>query len=106
VVVIDHLSTTFLEALTINVPTILFWDHTVNVLRLEAEPYFDFLKQAGILFKTPQEAAKKVNEISEDPLKWWLSKETQELKDKFCQHFALTSKDWVNVWKNEFRNYL
>ena len=101
-VIIDHLSTTFLEALTINVPCILFWDHRVNVLRPEAEPYFDILIKAGILYKTPQEAARKVNEIQEDPLIWWMSERTQEYKNRFCQHFALTSKDWVSAWKDEF----
>lgn len=105
-VIVDHLSTTFLEALTINVPTVLFWDHAVNALRPEAELYFDLLRKAGILYKTPQEAAAKVNEVSEDPLKWWMSKETQGLKDEFCRHFALTSNDWAGAWKAEFKDYL
>lgn len=104
-VIIDHLSTTFLEALTINVPCVLFWDHTVNLLRPEAEQFFDFLREGGILYKTPQEAARKVDEICENPLAWWIKKETQKLKDRFCQHFALTSKDWVSAWKEELRTY-
>lgn len=101
-VIIDHLSTTFLEALTINVPCVLFWDHQVNALRAEAEQYFEFLRKAGILYKTPQDAARKVDEICENPLAWWMTEEIQELKSKFCYHFALTSDDWFSVWAEEF----
>ncbi len=101
-VIIDHLSTTFLEALTVNVPCVLFWDHQVNALRAEAEPYFEYLRKAGILHKTPQDAARKVDEICDDPLAWWRMEETQEFKNKFCSHFALTSDDWLGVWAKEF----
>ena len=34
----------------------------------------------GIMYYTPESAAKKVNEISQDPLAWWHQPEIQDAK--------------------------
>lgn len=97
-VVLDFLSTSNLEALTINVPTIWFWDTGIYLLRPEAEKYFDLLRDAGILFNTPEEAAQKVNQIFDDPLRWWLDPRVQEAKNIFCERFAAASSSWRREW--------
>lgn len=103
IVVIDHPHTSFLEALTINVPCVFYWDHEVYLMRPEAEEYFELLRQAGILYKEPQNAAKKVNEIFLNPSDWWLSKEVQDARLKFCEHFAYSRADWMKIWIEEFK---
>jgi len=100
-VIIDHQSTSYIEAFIINVPCVCFWDHDIYTVRPEVEKYFDKLRKAGILYKTPQKAAKKVNEIFDDPLHWWMSPEIQEAKNLFCNNFAVTSKKWSEEWKKE-----
>lgn len=99
-IIIDHLSTTFIEALTINAPCILFWDHAVESLRPEAEKYFEVLNNAGILHRSPEEAAKKVNEIFTDPPGWWHDPKTQKAKNIFCERFAVTSGNWHKEWSS------
>ncbi len=101
-VIIDYLGTTNLEALTINVPTIWFWDFNINLIRPEVEKDFDMLMEAGILYDNPEEAAKKTNEVYDNPLAWWQDPKVQKAKDIFCQKFALTSKDWQKEWINAF----
>lgn len=100
--VIDHSHTTFIEALTINVPCVFYWDHEVYLMRADAERYFELLREAGMLYKDPIGAAKKVAEIFYDPMEWWLSKKVQDVRLEFCDRFAYARKDWMKEWVREF----
>jgi len=94
-------STTYLETFAANVPTILFWNPNYHEVRASAKPYFDDLRQVGILHDTPESAAEKVNEVYEDPMSWWNSLEIQKAKTTFCHRFARTSDKWLLQWKKE-----
>ncbi len=100
-VVVDHPHTSFIEALTINVPCIFYWDHEIYLMRNEAEKYFQLLRDAEILFKNPLSAAKKVKEIFNDPIKWWLSNDVQKARLEFCNQYAYARKDWLKMWIQE-----
>ncbi len=105
IVVIDHLSTSNMEALVINVPTIWFWDPDIWLIRPEAEKYFDLLRDVGILYNTPEEAARKVNEINDNPLNWWRDPKIQKARDLFCNEFALSSNNWREEWNKILNEY-
>ena len=100
--VCDHLSTTFIEALSADKPTILFWDPMANELRPEARPYYKRLSKAGILHYSPEAAASAIAAAYDDIEKWWNSPDRQEARQAFCSRFALTSKDAVKEWADEF----
>jgi len=102
-VVIDHPHTSFLEALAINVPCILYWDHEINLMRPEAERYFELLRNARVLFEDPVSAAKRLNEVFDDAICWWRSEEVQQARREFCEHFGYARKDWMKIWAEEFR---
>ena len=105
IVVIDHPHTSFLEALTINVPSVFYWDHEVYLMRPEAEPYFQVLRDAGILYKNPVNAAENVNKIFDNPGEWWMSNKVQDAREEFCDRFAYARKDWLDVWVRELRKF-
>lgn len=92
-------STTYLESFAADFPTIIFWNPKHWELRDTAKPYFDDLQRVGILHYTPESAAAKVNEIYYDPVEWWQKPEIQEVKNRFCDQFARTRKNWINEWK-------
>lgn len=98
-------STTYLETFAANYPTILFWNPKYNEIRPEAQSYFDKLHDVGILHYTPESAAALINEIYEDPMKWWVQPHIQQAKDEFCWQFARTSDEWmvqfINIMKKE-----
>jgi len=94
-------SSPILETLSANFPTVAFWDFNHWELRDAAIPYYEDLVRVGIVHKTPASAAKKVNEVYQDPMLWWLSPEVQEVKKRFCYQFARTSSTWVSDWENE-----
>lgn len=102
-VVIDHPSTSFLEAFQVNVPTILFWDDTLCPMRKEAQPYFQLLRDVGILYYHPADAARKVNEIFRNPMTWWSSNKVQEARIKFCRRYAYARQDWLKLWEETVR---
>jgi putative transferase (TIGR04331 family) len=93
--------TPLLETFAANYPTILCWDPKYTELNELAQPYFNLLREAGILHDTPEILASKLNEIYEDPMLWWMSAEVQYAKNKFCERFARTSDNWLTQWKEE-----
>jgi putative transferase (TIGR04331 family) len=97
-------ATAYLETFAADFPTIVFWKPEHWELSSSAEPYFEKIREVGILHNTPDSAAKKVNEISHDPLSWWQQPEIQEAKDQFCSQFARTSDNWLKEWKSELMN--
>jgi putative transferase (TIGR04331 family) len=99
--VCDHLSTTFVEALAVNKPTILFWNPRANELRSEAQTYFDLLIDSGILFDTPELAAAAVAAVYYDVENWWNEPRRQDAIQKFCDRFARTSPDAISIWNTE-----
>lgn len=96
--VIDHPCTSFLEALAMNTPVILYWDPAHFAPCKAAVPYFDKLRTVGILHDKPEAAAKKVNEIWPDVSSWWSNHDIQREKNEFCFQFARSSPNWRNEW--------
>ena len=101
--VCDHFSTTFTEALAVNRPTILFCNPQTNQLRPEAQPYFDLLRDGGILFDTPEAAASAVAAVYDDVEAWWNASERQKAVRLFCERFARTSPDAITLWSGELK---
>ncbi|MDO8603560.1 MAG: LIC12162 family protein [Candidatus Omnitrophota bacterium] len=99
--IIDNSHTSFIEALTINTPSIFYWDHKVRLMRPEVERYFDLLREVGILFKDPLSAAKKAKDVFASPLDWWLKNDIQNARLEFCRQYAYARKDWMKIWVEE-----
>lgn len=97
-------ATTYLETFVANFPTVLFWNADHWRIRASAQSSFDGLRKVGVLHDTPEEAAQKVDEISDDPISWWEQPDIQEAKDQYCRQFALTSERWLEEWRSELRN--
>jgi len=81
-------ATTFLDSLSRNIPTIMFWNPKHWELRPSAEPYFDKLRKVGIFHASPEDAAEKVAEIWGDVQQWWSNFEVQEARQSFCNRYS------------------
>ena len=84
-VIIDDLSTAYLEALKSNIPTICFWDPDSMYLKNEFQNFFDDLIEAKIIHTTPLSAAEHLKHVHENPSEWWNNIKTQELKDRWLK---------------------
>ena len=85
-------ATTYLESLTWNIPTIMFWNSDHWEMKDEAIAYFDLLKSVGIFHDTPVSAAQKMLEVWDDVDGWWKSSEVQTVRLRFCEKFSKKSK--------------
>ena len=96
--IIDHNSTTLHLALAANVPTVCFWgDDAWSVCR-QAQPYFDKLRECGILFDDPVLAAEHVNRVWDDVATWWDDEKLQQVRREWVRQLALNRRLWWVDW--------
>jgi len=82
-VIVDFLSTSYLESLHMNIPTICFWDPKSMSLKDDYADFFDDLVEAKIMHTNPSSAAIHLKEIHTNPQTWWQSKKIQDLKNNW-----------------------
>lgn len=90
-VVHSYDSTGILETMSLNIPTMAFWQNGFNHLRESAKPFYQLLVDAGIVHLSPESAAKHVNAIWNSIDDWWFSPKVQQTRIKFCSHYARES---------------
>ncbi|RAZ45357.1 hypothetical protein CHL14416_08400 [Campylobacter hyointestinalis subsp. lawsonii] len=100
----DHMSTTYLETLAMNFPTVIFIDK--NYYSFRKPEIIQLLIDAKILFYDEIEAAHHINSIYDNIDDWWLSDEVQKARREFCYHYARTSEDWAREYIKVFNNIL
>ena len=87
-----------------NVPTICYWDQKDWPLCKQAVEQFDHLREVGILFDMPEDAAAHVNAIWNDVPGWWNSRAVRVVRRQWQDQYARTSPIWwwhwaVAIWK-------
>jgi putative transferase (TIGR04331 family) len=93
IIVSTYNSTTFLETLVKNIPTVVFWNPVFWELRHEAMPYFSLIKEAGIFHESPESAANHIQRVWDNIESWWLSEDVQKAKKIFIDRFAVQSNN-------------
>ena len=83
-------STTYLESMASNIPTIIFWRPELFEFREEAVVNFEELKRVGIYHENSSSAAIHAMKIWEDVDSWWSSQEVIEAKNNFVNTYAKT----------------
>jgi putative transferase (TIGR04331 family) len=81
-------STTYLESMSLNFPTIIFWNPEHWELCDSALPYFEKLKSVGIFHSTPEDAARQMKRVWDDVSGWWESESLQSVLKDFCKQYA------------------
>jgi putative transferase (TIGR04331 family) len=81
-------STGILETLSMNIPTLAFWNGGLDYLRDEAKPYYEILYNSGIIHFDPESISKKVQSVWSDVESWWRSEEVQLARKTFCDQYA------------------
>ncbi|MEK9726953.1 MAG: LIC12162 family protein [Candidatus Margulisiibacteriota bacterium] len=93
-VIIDHNSTSLLETLSKNIPTLLFWDKTMNQrISKDAQPFFKLLEDVQVLHTCPKSAALFVNDLNDNIEDWWQNPLRQKAIKEFCNKFAKKSNN-------------
>jgi len=85
-------TTTYLEALASNIPTVIFWDDKYFEVREEVVAMFEDLKKAGIFHPTPISAANHVKSIWNNIDNWWLREDVVKARNSFVDRFVNSTK--------------
>jgi putative transferase (TIGR04331 family) len=95
----DYLSTTYLQGLASNIPTIVI--HTENVfLNSKFKDIFKDFYNLGIFHKKPESAAIFFKKVSENPDIWWHSKDVQSAINFFLKNNLFDEKNYISVILN------
>lgn len=81
-------ATTYVDALCLNFPTVIFWDQERWEVKPEAKLYFEKLEAAKVFHKTPESAAEHISKIWNNVETWWQSSEVQGARMAFCGAYA------------------
>lgn len=105
-VVSTYNATTFLESMSRNIPTVIFWNPNHWELRDDAIPFYDDLEKAKIFHKDPISASKHINNIWESVDVWWCSKTVEEARNLFLNQYCRREDDLVIKLDKELNKHL
>ncbi|MDC0151496.1 LIC12162 family protein, partial [Paracoccaceae bacterium] len=88
-------ATTYLESLTSNIPTVIFWDTKQWEIKADTLPYFELLKKVGIFHSSAESAALHISKVWDDIPAWWESDVVQQARAKFCKKYSHKPKNIV-----------
>ena len=98
-------STTFLETIGSNIPSILVINKKNNPVRAEAEKRFNILYENNLIFYDSHKATKFINDLwNNDIKKWWQAENIQRAVREFQSHYARTSDNIVDDLFNELHD--
>lgn len=84
-VIINYLSTSYLEALLADIPTIFLWNQEAYYLEERYADFFDELIKVKICHTDPVAAARFVEQIKDDPELWWSDPAVQNARRGFLE---------------------
>lgn len=82
-VVIDYLSTSYIESIVADIPTVFFWNRENYPLEEAYGGFYDVLVQAGICQTDPERAAAFIESIANDPQEWWNRRVSRDARQTF-----------------------
>jgi len=91
-------STTYLESIGSDIPTIIFWDKNWE-FNIEATKMFKKLEDVGVFHKNYYFASKHLNEIHNNIDDWWNSLSVQKALKEFKMKYILRDKFNRNISK-------
>mgnify|MGYP006079872843 CR=1 FL=1 len=99
-VICDHNQTSFLESLSNNKPTIIFWNDEYTKISEDAFPYFEELAKEGVFYTSPKKAANCLNDLvlNSNISDWWMDSSRQAAVTSFVQRYAKVNREWVDEY--------
>lgn len=82
-VIVDYVSTAYLEALVADIPMVFFLNREAYLLEDAYRDFFDELIAAGVCHIDPGTAARLVEQIKDGPETWWRSRAVRSARDRF-----------------------
>jgi putative transferase (TIGR04331 family) len=104
-VVSTYNATTFLESMSMNIPTVIFWNPNHWELREDAIPFYEELEKVKIFHKNPVSAASHINLVYDELEIWWNSDQVQSVKTLFLHRYCRNEDRLIKKLNEEFIKY-
>ena len=104
ILVSTYCATSYLESLSANYPTIIFWDKKIWEIKKTAKPFFSELENAKVFFSEPNAAAIHLTKIWNEIPKWWQSKKVQDARFNFCNTYIKNPKNISRIIQKHLNN--
>ena len=102
-ITIHHLlTTTWLETLGMNIPTICFYDKNIQIFNEDSQEALNLLKENKVLHENVEDAVNFLNDVEKSYLDWWFSKKVQKARFNFSHKFCSFEKNWTLSWEKFF----
>lgn len=95
-VIVNYISTTHLETLSMNIPTIILIDESLYSMNLQNMSFFDSFIDVGILHTSPKKAAEFLESIYDSIYDWWLDSKVQKARQEFLKVNFESSENFSN----------
>ena len=106
IAVFTYNQTGYLESMTLNVPTVLFWDSNKSPIRNSAKFYFKELQRVGIYHTNPKSAALHIANVWDDVDAWWGSEEVQDVIASFKKQYCNQSENILDKIESVIRDLI
>ena len=106
IVINTSLQTTFYQSMKKGVPTIVLFDRKILNVDSKLLKLKDLFIKNKIIFTDPHEASKHINNIWNNPLDWWNSKEVLEARDLFSEYCSIEKDNNLSYWKKLLKNQI
>ena len=103
---VDNLNTTWIEAISIGIPTIICFDMNNYVLSEPAIKIFNELAQVGIFHSSPVTAAKFLENIYPKADDWWKADMIQSVIKRLKNLFGWVPSNSSQIWESELISLL
>lgn len=97
-IVVDHIATSHLISIAMNIPTLIYFDKTIFGISDEAEIFYKNLENVGVVFRSAKLAAEKINSIYSSIDEWWNEPERQRALNEFRIAHCDTEPNWKESW--------
>ena len=102
-IVVDHISTPFLEIAHSNIPFMLILNPRCNFFNKKYKYLVNEMIKERILFYDPKIAANYLNklDINKRYLYWNKSSKIQKIRYELMKQFYNYSENWVDMWRSK-----
>ena len=95
IVVPTYPQTTFLESLSEGFPTVMFFRESHWRTSQIAKSGLDGLRESGIVFHSPTDAAIHINRVWTSTSQWWTDPQNKTNRLKFCEEFSRRDEEII-----------
>lgn len=104
IIIWDQPGTGFLESITNNIPTLVYWTRTYNEENMESKEIFNELESVGVVNSDLNSFIKNLRECRSDPVEWLSNSARYTAINKFINKYSCIDNKWSSIWRSKLKH--